>query len=87
MLARRAADDTPFSANEIHAVAPHEVGNLLGLPHVTDRGQIMAPRIRARTLSPEDEASIRKLYRLFSSGAAAETAEDPTPRCTARLEP
>lgn len=62
VLARRAADDTPFLADEIHAVALHEVGHLLGLPHVTDPGQIMAPRIRARMLSPGDVATIRSLY-------------------------
>ena len=62
VLARRAADGTPFSADELHAVALHEVGHLLGLPHVTDPERIMAPRIRVRTLSPDDEAMVRTRY-------------------------
>ena len=62
VLSRTVRGGPPFTADEIHAVALHEVGHLLGLSHVADPGQIMAPRIRARTLSPGDEASARTLY-------------------------
>jgi len=61
-LARIHADGAPLSPGELHAVALHEVGHLLGLSHVADPTRIMAPRIRARSLSPMDEATIRQLY-------------------------
>lgn len=67
VLSRTVRGGPPFTADEIHAVALHEVGHLLGLSHVADPGQIMAPRIRARTLSPGDEASVRTLYGMPAS--------------------
>jgi predicted Zn-dependent protease len=74
VLARHAADGSPFTVDEIHAVALHEVGHLLGLPHGATPGQIMAPTIRSRSLSPEDEATVRALYGVPAGPAGAEGA-------------
>ena len=64
VLARYAADGSLLTAEELHAVALHEIGHLLGLPHVSDGEQIMASRIRVRSLSPADEHAVRRLYRV-----------------------
>jgi len=47
---------------QLHSIALHEIGHLLGLDHVDDPTHIMAPRVRARELSDADRATVRLLY-------------------------
>jgi hypothetical protein len=57
------------TASQLHAIALHEVGHLLGLDHVDDAEHIMAPRVRARALSPADRATVRLLYSVPAGSA------------------
>jgi hypothetical protein len=52
----------------MHALALHEVGHLLGLDHTEDATSIMAARVRVRTLSNADRATVRLLYTLPPGG-------------------
>ncbi len=52
----------PMNRDQMSAIALHEVGHLLGLDHVDDASHIMAPRVRVRTLSDADRATVRLLY-------------------------
>lgn len=46
------------------AIALHEVGHLIGLDHTENTENIMAARVRVRSLSPADIATARLLYTL-----------------------
>lgn len=52
------------SVGQMHAIALHEVGHLLGLDHTASAEHIMSPRIRVRDLSDADQATVRLLYRV-----------------------
>ncbi len=61
-LALTHAGGAAVSREQMHAIALHEVGHLLGLDHVDDPSHIMAPRVRVRALSDADRATVRLLY-------------------------
>ena len=48
----------------IKAIALHEVGHVLGLDHTMDTRNIMTPKVRVRSLSEADRATLRLLYSL-----------------------
>jgi predicted Zn-dependent protease len=54
--------------DSMHAMALHEIGHLIGLDHTADSTNIMAPKVRVRTLSRADRATARLLYTLPAGG-------------------
>jgi hypothetical protein len=54
----------PLDGDSIRAIALHEVGHLLGLDHTTESTNIMTARVRVRSLSEADRATVRLLYSL-----------------------
>ena len=53
-----------YSVEDVRAVARHEFGHVLGLAHHTAPSSVMASLVRAESLSGEDRATLRALYRL-----------------------
>lgn len=64
ILATHHRDGDALDADAMRAMTLHEVGHLLGLDHTADGGNVMAPRVRVRALSPADRATVRLLYAL-----------------------
>lgn len=59
---------SPLDDESMHAMGLHEFGHLLGLDHTDDATSIMAPKVRVRTLSNADRATVRLLYTLPPGG-------------------
>lgn len=61
-------DGPMLDADAMRAMSLHEIGHLLGLDHTADSTSIMAPKVRVRTLSRADRATVRLLYTLPPGG-------------------
>jgi hypothetical protein len=76
-LALVAPSGEAYAAEDVRAVARHELGHALGLAHHASATSVMAPRVRAARLHAGDRAALRLLYalpagaRCDAGGAAA----------------
>ena len=57
-------DGAMLDDDAMHAMSLHEIGHLLGLDHTADATSIMASKVRVRSLSRADRATVRLLYTL-----------------------
>ena len=63
-LALRTNSGTALGENALLAVALHEVGHAIGLPHSADTADVMFPSTRTTRLSERDLRTATTLYRL-----------------------
>jgi len=63
-LALRTNTGVPLGENALLAVALHEVGHAIGLPHSADTSDVMFPSTRTTRLSERDIRTATILYRL-----------------------
>ena len=61
-LALRYPQGQAVSDPVLRAIAAHEVGHLLGLPHSADSTDIMFPTVYANALSRADRSTVRLVY-------------------------
>lgn len=54
----------PFGPDEVHVMALHEIGHVLGLDHSPDSGDIMYASPKVKDLSQRDIATLLLLYQL-----------------------
>lgn len=63
-LATFDAKGQPFASEDVHVLALHEIGHLIGLDHSPDPGDIMYAQPKVRDLSPRDTRTAALLYDL-----------------------
>jgi hypothetical protein len=74
-LALRAPNGLLFSDRALRAVAVHELGHAVGLPHSADSADVMFPSTRTGTISRRDRATAMLLYQL-APGSLKESEMD-----------
>jgi hypothetical protein len=78
VLATHTRAGRPLDASWIRAIALHEVGHLLGLPHSTnDSASVMRPQAALRGLSRGDVGTMRLLYMVPFGSLRADLAAKP----------
>lgn len=70
------ATGRPFAPEARRAIALHELGHALGLPHSSDPGDVMYPVATATALSDRDRFSLRLLYELPTGWIGAATRDE-----------
>jgi predicted Zn-dependent protease len=63
-LAVRTHMGVPLPEGALFAVAVHEAGHAIGLPHSADTSDVMFPATRTGTLTDRDRRTVEVLYRL-----------------------
>jgi hypothetical protein len=63
-LALHTQNGTPLPEAALFAVAVHEAGHAIGLPHSADTSDVMYPATRTGTLTDRDRRTVKVLYRL-----------------------
>jgi hypothetical protein len=77
-LALRApATGRSFLPEARRAIALHELGHALGLPHSSNPGDVMFPVATATALSDRDRFSLRLLYELPTGWIGTSSRDDP----------